>query len=266
MNNPKIPNHHREIQNAVEELDLAQTELDNLFNEYFQKIDKSNQEMLAKINLLSFVKKIVTVYVKYLKEFYGSHLNDNPTIPATLARGIFELHLMLIECTESLESFRKILLKTDDAYQAFTEALIDAFIEQNNKPAISAFMGELERIAHLKKKHEKMLGTPLTTSRKSPNPDPNFDFKKLSAKHGLDSYYRIEYKVLSSFIHGSLLNILTNESIDKTMPNEMRETADSVVMQRRAIVKNWAENLVLRMIPLTVNRIRKLVADYSLSA
>jgi hypothetical protein len=246
-----------EIKELIVELSSANKSIDSLIDQFFLKLEKDNPSFVRNLDLLSFVKKLASVTLSYLQEFLASHIIDDPTIPATLARGIFELHLILLEATTSLDSFRKVLIKTDDAYEKFTETIIDICVQRNDQAGVMCFLRELERIAFLRRKHGRLINADLGGNLK---PEPYFNFRKLAEAHGLESYYNIEYTLLSFFIHPSLLSILTTESIDKTLTEEQKKNANATVMQRKKLIKNFAENLVLIIAPKTIYKIKEVIS------
>jgi len=255
----------REVEKRVISIldDLSNTlkDVEGLMDQYFEHLDASNPDFVRRINLLSFVGKVLEVNVRFLKDFDETYNVEEPTISATLARGIFELHLILLEAISDNTSLLNVMIKAGDAYESFVEKFLQIAEQKNDATAISTLQGELVRIALLKKKFEKLLKADLKSKAR---PHPYLNFKELAEKHGLSEAYEIEYNLLSSFIHPGLLYLITTESKDKTVSEKQRQLSKLNVQRRKKIVKFIAKYVAFDLSSRTASTVRKILDDYQL--
>jgi len=242
-------------------VDLSNTlkDVEDLMNQYFEHLDESNPNFVRRINLLSFISKVLEVNAHFLRNFADTYNAEEPTISATLARGIFELHLILLEAISDNASFLNVMIKAGDAYESFMEKFLQIAEQKNDATAISTFYGELAQVALLKKKFEKLLKADLKSKAR---PHPYLNFKELAEKHGLSEAYDIEYNLLSSFIHPSLLYLITTESKDKTVSEKQRQLSKLNVEGRKQVVKSIATYVALDLSSRTTSIVRKILDDY----
>jgi len=234
-------------------------DVEDLMEKYFDKLDENDPNFVRRINLLSFISKVLEVNIHFLRNFANTYNVEEPTISATLARGIFELHLILLEAISDNVSFLNVIIKTGDAYESFIEKFLQIAEQKGDKTAMSTLHGELVRAAFRKKKFEKLLKAELKSKTR---PQPYLNFRKLAEKHGLSEAYDIEYNLLSSFIHPSLLYLITTESKDKTVSEKQRELAKLNVEGRKRLVKSIATYVALDLSSRTTSQVRKTLVDY----
>lgn len=91
---------------------------------------------------------------------------------------------------------------------------------------------------------------------------PYLNSKELVEKHGLSDTYDIEYSLLSSFIHPSLLYLITTESKDRTVSEELRQLAKLNIEGRKRLVKHLATNVALDLSSRTTSKVRKILDEY----
>jgi len=102
----------KRLSSVLNEFARIEKRLEDLMNLHFNHLDPTNPILVKRINLLSFLSKVLEINSNFLKTFvdtYGMH---------ALARGIFELHLILLEATSSDEGFLRVLTKSGDAYES----------------------------------------------------------------------------------------------------------------------------------------------------
>jgi hypothetical protein len=117
----------------------------------------------------------------------------------------------------------------------------------------------LVRVALSKKGFEKLPKVDLKGGARS---RPYLNSKELVEKHGLSDTYDIEYSLLSSFIHPSLLYLITTESKDRTVSEELRQLAKLNIEGRKRLVKHLATNVALDLSSRTTSKVRKILDEY----
>jgi len=249
----------KKVISILDDLSNALKDIKGLMNRYFEHFDASNPDFVGRINLLSFVGKVLEVNARFLRIFADTYSIEEPTISATLARGIFELHLILLEAISGNTSLLNVMIKAGDAYESFVEKFLQIAEQKNDATAISTLQGELVRIALLKKKFEKLLKADLKSKAR---PHPYINFRELAEKHGLSEAYEIEYNLLSSFIHPSLLYLITTESKDKTVSEKQRQLSKLNVEGRKQLVKFIAKYVAFDLSSRTASTVRKILDDY----
>jgi len=243
----------------LDDLSNTREDVEDLMNQYFKHLDESNPNFIRRINLLSFISKVLEVNARFLRNFADTYNAEELTISAALARGIFELHLILLEAISDDANFLNVMIKAGDAYESFIEKFLQIAEQKGDATAISTFQRELVRVTLLKKKFEKLLKADLKSKA---NPRPYLNFKELAEKHGLSEAYDIEYSLLSSFIHPSLLYLITTESKDKTVSEKQRQLAKLNVEGRKQVVKSIATYVALDISSRTTSKARKILDDY----
>jgi hypothetical protein len=260
---PKREMESREVEKKVISIldDFSNTlkDVEDLMNQYFEYSDESSPNSVRRINLLSFISKVLEVNTHFLRNFADAYNAEEPTISTTLARGIFELHLILLEATCDDTSFLNVMIKAGDAYESFIEKFLQIAEQKNNVAAISGLHGELVRVALSKKKYERLLKVDLKSKAR---PHPYLNFKELAEKHGLSEAYDIEYNLLSFFIHPSLLYLITTESRDKTVSEKQRQLSKSNIESRKRLVKSIATYVAFDLSTRTTSIVRKILDDY----
>lgn len=251
----------KRIISILDDLSNTLKDVEGLMDRYFEHLDAGNPNFVRRINLLSFVGKVLEVNVRFLRDFNEAYNVEEPTISATLARGIFELHLILLEAISDNTSLLNVMIKAGDAYESFVEKFLQIAEQKNDATAISTLQGELVRIALLKKKFEKLLKADLKSKTK---PHPYINFRELAEKHDLTEAYGIEYNLLSSFIHPSLLYLITTESKDKTVSEKQRQLSKLNIQGRKKIVKFIAKYVAFDLSSRTASTVRKILDDYQL--
>jgi hypothetical protein len=252
----------RRVISVLDGLSTTLKDVEDLMNQYFDRQDKDSPDFVKRINLLSFIQKVLEVNIRFLRDFAGTSSSQEPVISAALARGIFELHLILLEATSDDTSFYTILTKAGCIYESFIEKFLQIAEQKGDVTAINTFQNELVRVALLKKNFEKLLKAGLKSGAEN---CLYLNFKELAKKHGLSDVYDIEYSLLSSFIHPSLLYLITTESRDKTVSEERRQLAKLNVEGRKRSVKRLATNIALDLSFRTTSKVRKVLDDYTLA-
>lgn len=243
----------------LDDLSNTQKEIDDLMNRYFENLDSANPMFVKRINLLAFISKILEVNSHFLKTFVNTYKLTEPVVSTVLARGIFELHLVLLEAISGDEGFLRVIIKSGDAYESFTEMLLQIMEQKGDAAAIRALYGELERFALWEKKFEKLLKTDFKSKVKR---TPYLSFKGLADKHGLSGAYDFEYRLLSSFVHPSLLYLITTKSKDKTVSKEKRQLAKLNIERRKQLVKFVATYVALDLSSRTISKVKKIIDSH----
>lgn len=249
----------KRARSILDSLSSALKDVEDLMDKYFSHLDENNPNFVRRINLLSFISKVLEVNTHFLSNFLSTYNLKEPTISATLVRGVFELHLILLEAISDNVSFLKVMMKAGDAYESFIEKFLQIAEQKGDENAISTIQWELVRVALRKKKFEKLLKADLKSKARS---HPYLNFRKLAEKHGLEETYAIEYNLLSSFIHPSLLYLITTESKDKTASDKQRQLAKLNVERRKQLVKFIASYVALDLSSRTTTKVRKILVDY----
>lgn len=226
-------------------------------DKYFNNPKKDNPDFIRKINILDFLAKVLEINIRFLRNFSNTYEEDL-TISATLARGIFELHLIFLEAISNNTNFLKVMIKGNLAYESFLEKFLQIAEQKGDQNAIFTFQDELVRIGLWRKKFEKLFNADLKPKRAN----PYFSFKKLAENHDLSDVYNIEYNILSSFIHPSLLYLITTESRDKTASKEKRELAKLNIEGRKRIVKKFAVNVAFGISSRTNLKVKEIIPDF----
>lgn len=240
----------------ISELAKTLKNAEALLNEYFSNVQNENQDFVRKINTVAFVAKILEINIEFLKELskiYGKSLTSTTAI----SRSIFELHLIFVESISSEINFLELMLRTNIAYESYIDKFLQISTEKGDMVAMNALMDEQVRIGLLRKKYEKLLNF---KSKKELS--GYYKFKKLAKKADLLDGYNIEYSILSSFIHPSLIFISSTKPRDKTVTKEMRERAKFNVESRKKVVEKLATNLAFGMSFKTNSKAMEILSQY----
>lgn len=150
----------KQLNSTLQDLSATLKDVETLMEKYFNNLEMDNPEFVRKINDLNFVAKVLEINIKFLSVFINTYEEDT-TISATLARGIFELHLIFLEAISNKTNFVKVFIKTHLAYEAFIDKFLQMAEEKNDRNAMNTFHIELVRIGLIRKKYEKLLNIDL---------------------------------------------------------------------------------------------------------
>lgn len=142
----------KRLSSILNEFAKIERRVEDLMNLHFKHLDPTDPTFVKRINLLSFLSKVLEINSNYLKTFADTYGIDEPVLSTALARGIFELHLILLEATSSDEGFLKVLTKSGDAYQSYIRMFRQIAKDKGGIGAIRTFDKELGRISLHKKK------------------------------------------------------------------------------------------------------------------
>lgn len=240
----------------IRELAKTLKNVELLLDKYFSNVQNDNQDFVRKINTGAFVAKILEINIEFLKEFskiYGKSF----TSAITISRSIFELHLIFVEAISSEINFLELMVRTNLANESFIDKFLQIAAEKGDMIAMNALMDEHVRIGLLRKKYEKMLNF---KSKKQLS--GYHKFRKLAKKANLLDVYNIEYNILSSFIHPSLMYITSTKPRDKTISKEMRERAEFNVESRKKVVEKLAINVAFGMSLKTNSKAIEILNQY----
>lgn len=232
--------------------------VEDLMNLYFDNLDKMNPMFVKRINVLSFLSKVVEINSHFLKIFVDTYNIDEPVLSTALARGIFELHLILLEATSSDEGFVRVLTGSGDAYESYIQMFRQIAKEKGDVIAVNTINRELERISLHKERFEALLKANLKGKGKL---KPYVRFDKLASKHGLSEVYDFEYRLLSFFLHPTFLYLLTTRPKDKKVSKQMRDLALLNVKQRKLLVKSVATRVASAVSSRTIAHIERILND-----
>jgi len=249
----------KKVISILDDLSNTLKDVEDLMNQHFEHLDENDPNFVRRLNLLSFISKVLEVNARFLRNFVDTYNAEELTISVALARGIFELHVILLEAISDDASFLNVMIKAGEAYESYIEKFLQISEQKGDANAVSTFQGELVRVALSKKKFEKLLQADLKSKAKS---RPYLNFKELAEKHGLSEAYDIEYSLLSSFIHPSLLYLITTEYKDKTVSEEQRQLAKLNIEGRKHVVKSIATYVALGLSSRTTSKARKILDDY----
>jgi len=235
----KIPMNDEEKIKLIEVIKLLneeQNKVDEIFmfltKAYFEKLDK---DTLMKVNKTGFLSKLLDVNKDFLQLFVDVYGSKEPVLFTTLSRSIFELHLILRESMSSDESFAKTCIQMNNAYESFIQKFVQLAERENNEDASKALKSELERISSIKEKYKGLLEAGMNQKI---NQRPNFE--ELAKKHNLSDNYDFYYRILSSFLHPSLLYIITTPPKDKTLTEEQIKLALANIEGRKELIKSMS--------------------------
>lgn len=246
---------------VLKEFVRVEKRLNNLMNLYFNRLDEKTPIYVKRLNLLDILSKLLEINSRFLKTFVDTYGIDEPVLSTALARGIFELHLILLEATSSDEGFVRILEGGGDAYESYIQMFRQIAKEKRDALAIKIFDRELERIHLHRKRFEELLKVNLKDGAKL---KLYVRFKELANKHGLSDVYDFEYKLLSFFIHPTFLYITTTITRDKTISNQKRRLNVLNVEHRKRMVKSMATNIAFGISSRTITHIEKILDDFKL--
>lgn len=246
------------IQSSFGKVSEVAMDVDALLKKYFDNIDNTNPELVRRINQIGIAGKILEVFSRHVKDYLDIYDLSDPTISATLARGCFELQLLLLETVSNEADFFDLLARANNTYMSFTEILIRIAELEGNQSAVSLFLQQLQDAALVMKRYEKLM----RMKKKSKRRRSYYSFKKLAEKHGYLEEYEIEYQLLSFFIHPSLLNIMTTYSKDQTVSEGTRQKAKLAVDFRKQMIKATASRVILYFSDRIVSTTNQLLKDY----
>jgi hypothetical protein len=244
------------IQTSFEKVSRAMVDVDALLKKYLDNIDYTNPRLIKRANQIDVANKILEVYSRHVKDYLSTYDLPDPTVSATLARGCFELQLLLLEVLSNETDFFDLLARANRAYTSFTEILIRIAEREGNQFGVSLFLQQLQDAAVVARRTEKLM----RMKTKSEQKGSHYVFKDLAKKHGYLEEYEIEYQLLSFFIHPSLLNIMTTYSKDQTASENMRQKAKLAVDLRKQMIKSTASRVVVYFsdkLVLTINQLLK---------
>jgi hypothetical protein len=242
---PEIPS----IKDATEKLNCAKNGLEKTQAEIrtrLYEIITTSQVRSAKINirlnLVRLIDQITDVNIRFLKSYVDIYASEEPVLFAALSRGIFELHLILLEATSSEERFIKIQFKMGNSYQSFIEKALDLALKSKNNESIMVFKRELKRVESRTQMFSEIWKIDLKTLKAYSR---HFNFEEVARKNGLLEDYKFDYGLISSFLHPSDLYILTSPPIPGTMDTAQEKLAEWNVRNRRTVVKNECTRVAL---------------------
>lgn len=248
------------IKSYLDEIPTLLKRIDAIIHENWRD-SETDSDFVMTANQLAFVGKVLEVNSNLLQNFANTYkLIDEPTIPATLARAAFELHLIFLEALSDSKSFIETLIKASDSFELFTEKFLKIAERKGDHHAMRTLVDELTRLGMLRKRYEKLLGVSLDTSSEL---KPYFSFKELAKNHGFLEEYDIEYNLLSSFIHPTLLQIMTTEPRGKTASEEKQKLMKSNVEGRKRIVKKTSIYVILGMSSKTIQKAKDFIKRFS---
>lgn len=152
----------------------------------------------------------------------------------TLSRGIFELHLILLEATSNETSFFKIQFKIGNTYEDFIKLFYNLSKRRNNHEASKTLKKELDRIRINNNKWSQFWGLKNLTQYSK-----YFNFKNIAKKYNLLDNYNIEYRILSSFVHPTDLYLITLSPLPRTTGSELAEwnVRNRIIMIKKMALK-----------------------------
>ena len=233
--------------------------VDDLIAEFLKILPESDPDFFIKLNRLSILSKILEINYRYLENFQNNLDVKDPTIVATLSRCTFELHLVLLEACNSDAAFFKMLGKSKSAYEKYIEIFMEIAQSKGKQDAVNTFLLELQRFAVSTKKSEKLMAMNMQPTSLS----GYYNFGKLAKKYGLDDAYKIEYLLISLFIHPSLLNIATTYSKDKTAPQKVAKVKIAVD-HRQSLVRKFALYFIIGISNRTLLKIDQILEEYKI--
>jgi len=240
----------------IKELGELQGRLDRLILRCFDSLDVTDSQSVKRINLISFLSKILEINNNFLKTFINVYELEESTLFTTLSRGIFELHLILLEATSSDESFTRISFQGLKAYESFINMFKKSAEKRGKEDELTIWSMELERISSLKNKYEKLFQANLESLGKLKH---HIIFDELAEKHGLSEEYDSYYKILSSFLHPTFLYLQTTAPKDRTLPPESIELALRNIKHRKLMIKSIAVVVAFDFSLRTKQRIEKFL-------
>jgi hypothetical protein len=256
---PEIPL----IQDAIKklnsykiELEKAQTKLRKKMFDVIATSQVYKSDVNKKINLLRLMDQVLYINIRFLKTFGDVFALDEPALFATISRGIFELHLILLEATSSDEKFVKIQFKIGNSYRLFVEKALGLALRSKNIEGIKTFRKELKRIGQLTRERSKLWKVDLKTLETY---SKFFDFEEIAKRNRLLEDYRFDYGLLSSYLHPTDLYILTTPPIPGTMDPEKQKLAEWNVRNRNILIKNECVRVALIYSQRNQDRILELV-------
>jgi hypothetical protein len=230
------------VKDATMKLEIAKTRLEKTDSELRSKLynmiatgQAYDPEVNKTLNKLRFMDQVLDVNTRFLTAFENIFALDEPALFTTISRGIFELHLILLEAMSSDEKFVKIQFKIADSYRLFIERGLSLALKSENSEGIKTFRRELERIGQLNKERYRMwkVDTNMIGSYSK-----HFDFRAIAEKNKLIEDYRLDYGMLSSFLHPTDLYILSCLPIPRTLEPDKQKKAEWNVRNRKTVVKN----------------------------
>jgi hypothetical protein len=241
----------------IGELGKTQTEVENLLS-YLTKLyfEKSNTSIITKINRIGLLSKLLEINQTFLQIFISAYESNEPIIFTTLARGIFELHLILREAMSSDENFLKICIQTSSAYESFIQKFIRLAERENKKEALEVFNREIERVISIRKKYEKLFQTDMFRKVNS-----KINFEDIAKKYNLWEDYDYYYRMLSSFLHPTFLYIITTLPKDRTLSEEQIKLSLWNLEQRKLMIKSIAIIVAFDFSLRTKEHVEKIIEE-----
>ncbi len=220
------------------EIESRIRKLENDLNSQFREMFTEKNRSIENINKLGFLSKTLHVNGQLLQAFANVYDCEEPLVFTSLARGIFELHLTTIEAMSTTPKFLEFVGRIFDASESYIQRFCDEAYFRNDTSAIQELQNELVRISRLRKKYDRVLG-PISQPKHKSRYEPNY--KELAVRHGMESNYEFYYRILSSFIHPSLLYVATTPPIpNPTLSNKNAELVNFNYQGKRAIAKSMA--------------------------
>jgi len=250
-----------QLLSVIDVVSKTEKKIRDTMKECFRHLDSREPAFVRKINLLSLLCKVLEVNSNFLQTSVNIYNQEEPVISTALARGIFELHLILLEATSGDENFLGVLNKCGDAYESHIQMFGRLAKEKGDTNAINIFNREMKRIYSLRQRFEKLLDAELKHKKKL---QPYVKFAGLAKKYGLSDVYEIEYSLLSSFIHPTFLYLITTRPTDRTVSERKRKLALWNITYRKQMVKKVATKLAAEFSLRTIAHIEKTITNLQL--
>lgn len=239
---PSIKDATEKLNCVKDDLEKTQTEIRGKLYEIITTSQVHETKINIRLNLIRLIDQITDVNIRFLESYLDIYALEEPVLFATLSRGIFELHLILLEATSSEEKFVKIQFKMGNSYKSFIEKALDLALKSRNNDTIKVFKGELKRVESRTQMFSEIWRVDLRTLKAY---SKYFNFEEVARKNGLLEDYKFDYGLLSSFLHPSDLYILTSPPIPRTMDEMKQKLAEWNVRNRRTVVKNECTRVAL---------------------
>lgn len=254
-----IPSARKKFNYTRTKLEKVRREIREKLYEIMRNFQVYEPKINKKLNLLRLMDQIVEVNIRFLSSYVDIYDLEELALFTTLSRGIFELHLILLEATRSEEEFVKIQFKVSDSYRLFIEKFLGLAIKSNNADAVEIFRRELKRIGKRRQEFSKRWEIDLRTLKAY---SKYFDFEEIAEKYGLSADYKFDYGLLSSFLHPTDLYILTCPALPGTMEPRKLELARWNVRNRGKMIKNECTRVALDYSNKTKNKIVEVMKQF----
>jgi hypothetical protein len=261
---PEIPT----IENATKKLNTIRTRLEKVQRKIREELyaimnlrrdQVYEPDVNKKLNLLSLMDKIVDINIRFLRSYVDVYELEELALFTTLSRGIFELHLILLEVTCSERNLVRIQFKVNNSYRSFIEKFLGLALKNKDADSAQIYKRELRRVGKLMQELSKRWNVDLRTLRKYSR---YFDFEEIAKNHGLLEDYRFDYGILSSFLHPTDLYILTSPPLPGTMEPRKLQLAQWNVRNRRTIVKKECTLVALEYSKKTEKRTLEVIRQF----